>query len=250
MSNILLNGNSKKIILNGTQYLGSADSPALVTKTITQNGTYLATNDNADGYSEVNINVPTTPLDTINITDNGTYHPQSGRGFGEVNVNVAGGLSFERLCWATYVGHDAEEHPTMDTLVEDTNYNNYLSYDTTTGKFTVLADFNALFVPYVYQYSTPSGSYAEGEFYYNINPEDATHWYEYDAYVVPWRAYGATAGCPIVKNAEAGDFFLVYTPSSKGFPQQMLKVYKINGSAADVSALQSILEFTAPVSQE
>ena len=30
----------------------------LITKTITGNGTYLASNDNADGYSQVIINVP------------------------------------------------------------------------------------------------------------------------------------------------------------------------------------------------
>lgn len=32
----------------------------LVTKTITENGTYTATDDDADGYSEVTVNVPTS----------------------------------------------------------------------------------------------------------------------------------------------------------------------------------------------
>lgn len=36
---------------------GSGGSATLITKSITQNGTYLATDDNADGYSEVNVNV-------------------------------------------------------------------------------------------------------------------------------------------------------------------------------------------------
>ena len=36
---------------------GSGGSATLITKSITQNGTYLATNDNADGYSEVTVDV-------------------------------------------------------------------------------------------------------------------------------------------------------------------------------------------------
>ena len=122
-----------------------------------------------------------------------------------------------------------------------------MSYDSTNKKFTVLADFDGLFVPYVYQYSTPSGSYAEGEFYYNITPEDASLWNQYYSYIVPFRVAGATAGYPFVKSAKANDYFLNYTPSSNGFPQQMLKVYKINGaSAEELAALQAMLEMTAP----
>lgn len=34
----------------------------LTTKTITQNGTYSAVNDNADGYNTVTVNVPTVPV--------------------------------------------------------------------------------------------------------------------------------------------------------------------------------------------
>ena len=63
MSDIYLNGASKKIILNGTTYFasggGSGYVPTLITKTITDNGTYSAEDDSADGYSEVTVNVPT-----------------------------------------------------------------------------------------------------------------------------------------------------------------------------------------------
>lgn len=88
MSNIVLNGNSKKLILNGNQYLGSANSPALVSKTVNQNGTYIAADDNANGYSQVTVNVASTPLDDLLVTQNGTYVPTQGHGFNEVDVNV------------------------------------------------------------------------------------------------------------------------------------------------------------------
>lgn len=36
---------------------GGGDSPTLITKQITENGTYTAADDNADGYSEATVNV-------------------------------------------------------------------------------------------------------------------------------------------------------------------------------------------------
>jgi hypothetical protein len=59
----------------------------LVTKTITANGTYNASSDNADGYSQVSVNVPLT---TKSITANGTYNASSDNaaGYSQVSVNV------------------------------------------------------------------------------------------------------------------------------------------------------------------
>ena len=62
--------------------------PVVASKTITENDTYVAADEQLDGYSQVVVNVPPTPLDTMNITHNGTYHPPTGRGFDEVNVTV------------------------------------------------------------------------------------------------------------------------------------------------------------------
>ena len=62
MSDIYLSGGSKKIILNGTTYFASGGggyTPTLITKTITENGTYSAEDDSADGYSAVTVDVPT-----------------------------------------------------------------------------------------------------------------------------------------------------------------------------------------------
>lgn len=68
----------------------------LGTKTITQNGTYNATDDNLDGYSEVTVNVPTgsTPTGTkqISITQNGTTTEDvTNYANAEITVNVSGG---------------------------------------------------------------------------------------------------------------------------------------------------------------
>lgn len=141
MPNIVLNGNSKKLILNGNEYLGSASSPSLTTKTITQNGTYTAASDNADGYSEVtvgvtptlgnktitqngtyaaidddlqgyenvDVNVPATPLDNLSVTENGVYTPQSGHGYGEVTVNVSGGGITETIQPLFYFGKNSDD---------------------------------------------------------------------------------------------------------------------------------------------
>ena len=62
--------------------------PKLASKEIIENGTYLASNDNVDGYSEVVINVPSleeVPTETIDITENGTY---SVLYYANANVNV------------------------------------------------------------------------------------------------------------------------------------------------------------------
>lgn len=62
----------------------------LVEKTVTENGTYAATDDEANGYSSVTVNVSATPtLQPITITKNGVYTiPEGYDGYGEITVNV------------------------------------------------------------------------------------------------------------------------------------------------------------------
>jgi len=59
----------------------------LITKNITANGTYSASNDSADGYSSVTVNVPSgsTPTGAISITTNGTHDVTN---YASANVNV------------------------------------------------------------------------------------------------------------------------------------------------------------------
>jgi hypothetical protein len=66
-------------------------SAVLISKTINQNGNYSATDDEADGYSDVKVNVQPT-LTTKSITANGTYNAASDEadGYSSVSVNVPG----------------------------------------------------------------------------------------------------------------------------------------------------------------
>lgn len=69
-------------------------SATLTTKSITQNGTYNASSDNADGYSSVTVNVSgggSAVVQPLSVTQNGTYNPPSGvDGYAPVTVNVSG----------------------------------------------------------------------------------------------------------------------------------------------------------------
>ena len=66
------------------------DPPILDTLNVTENGTYTPPS-GTDGYNEVIVDVPTPEpvLDTLSVTENGTYTPPSGTdGYNEVNVNI------------------------------------------------------------------------------------------------------------------------------------------------------------------
>ena len=65
--------------------------PSLDTKTITTNGTYPASSENLDGYSSVTVNVPDIPavIQSLSISENGTYTAPSGvDGYNDINVEV------------------------------------------------------------------------------------------------------------------------------------------------------------------
>ena len=67
------------------------EPPILDTLNVTENGTYTPPS-GVDGFNEVNVDVPTPSpiLETLNVTENGTYTPPSGvDGFNEVNVNTS-----------------------------------------------------------------------------------------------------------------------------------------------------------------
>lgn len=71
---------------------GDAPTPVLIEKSVTENGTYTASSDNADGYSSVTVDVPsdTPTLITKSISANGTYSASddSADGYSQVSVDV------------------------------------------------------------------------------------------------------------------------------------------------------------------
>ncbi|MBR2554291.1 MAG: leucine-rich repeat protein [Aeriscardovia sp.] len=71
----------------------SGGGATLITKSISANGTYNASSDSADGYSQVNVSVPASAVDTgtKSITANG--NGQDVVGYAAVNVNVPNSYS-------------------------------------------------------------------------------------------------------------------------------------------------------------
>lgn len=92
---------TKNIESNGS-YLASSENadgfssvnvsvnPNLADKEITSNGTYTAADDNAQGYSKVIVNVPEKNLIELSVTENGEYFPMSSsfQGYSKVTVDV------------------------------------------------------------------------------------------------------------------------------------------------------------------
>lgn len=70
----------------------SGSTPTLITKTITQNGTYNASSDNADGYSSVTVNVSGgsgyTELPSYQVSNNGVASRRSGALTGNEFSNI------------------------------------------------------------------------------------------------------------------------------------------------------------------
>lgn len=133
--------------------------------------------------------------------------------------------SIERLCYVEYVGRDTEEIPTISTKTDGSNYSEYLSYSSSTKKFTVLQSFNALVVPWVYQYDEAQSTRARGQFFINNTKVIAVQ--------CGSTLEGEYAGKAFAYHFSQGDTFYNYTPSSDGFPQQFLKVYNITGISVD-----------------
>jgi hypothetical protein len=142
-------------------------------------------------------------------------------------------VAFERLCYIQFENKASAGIPAITTATYDTNYSSFLSYDSTSKKFTALADFDALIIPWVYSYSKAGASAPEGEFYIN------------DVKVVP-RYYtsllsGTNGGYPFLIHISTNDTMWVYTPSANGYPSQRLKIYRVH---IPTNNLADVLNFT------
>ena len=102
-------------------------------------------------------------------------------------------------------------------LTTYTDYSTYLSYDQSTSKFTVLADFTGFFRGWVENYQS-SGTPPRGKLFYNDT--------EVLAYTADGVYQGATGEASIEINCNVGDTFYVTTPTDNGWAKQHIKVYK------------------------
>lgn len=133
-------------------------------------------------------------------------------------IEVADPATVERLCYFEGVQSDTVQIPPATTLDEDTNFSEYLSYDTTTNKFTVVKAFSAMVTGWVYQFQN-AGSRGTGQFVVNDTAKMN--------YQVPSTSAGSKDGRTGVFDFAVGDTFWSYQNSSNGWPQQFLKVYLI-----------------------
>ncbi|MBR2806679.1 MAG: hypothetical protein IKF22_03660 [Lachnospiraceae bacterium] len=124
--------NQTKTLLTEGKYLEdditledvSGGGATLITKNISANGTYNASSDSADGYSQVNVSVPASAVDsgTKNITANGNN--QDVVGYAAVNVNVPN--SYSAGDEGKVVSNGALVAQTSDTVTTNDTYDTTL----------------------------------------------------------------------------------------------------------------------------
>ena len=68
--------------------ISGGGSATLIEKSVNANGVYNASDDEADGYEKVTVNVPTLQTEALSVAENGTYTAPVGKAYSPVNVNV------------------------------------------------------------------------------------------------------------------------------------------------------------------
>lgn len=140
-----------------------------------------------------------------------------------VNSNESGGGgsgSIERLVYGADENTTSSTGLKLLTLTTDTNYAEYLSYNTSTKLFTVVKAFNAKIVSWVKNYQNSSG---RPEGYLQINGVN----------VLAYIAQGTVANCRnggmFARAMNIGDTIGVGAQGTGGFNQQFIKIYKADG---------------------
>ena len=140
----------------------------------------------------------------------------------------------ERLFYFEGVQSDTVQIPPAISLDEGDSFSEYLSYDTTTKKFTVLKAFSAMVTGWVYQFQNAS-SYGTGQFVVNDTAKMT--------YQVPSTSAGSKSGYTSVFDFAVGDTFWAYQNTNNGWPQQFLKVYLLDN--VSVSGVVELNDETA-----
>lgn len=134
-----------------------------------------------------------------------------------LSIVTGGGGSCERLFYLRCYNNDLSEIPQASSWNKSDKFDNYVSYDSSTRKFTVLQDFTGLIVAWVYTYQTYMSSRSDGAFYINGK--------QIGQYEAAANEQGSKGGSYFIYPFKTGDTFWPYTPTRDGYPQQNLKVY-------------------------
>ena len=97
------------------------------------------------------------------------------------------------------------------------DYSEYLSYNSSTGYFTVLKPFIAYITGWVENSATAGSSYSKGSI--RVNNSSIM------SYTVSSLSQGAKAGSYIKYRLNTNDTICCYTQSSDGWPAQRIKIY-------------------------
>lgn len=136
-----------------------------------------------------------------------------------IDGDISSNPEITELCCLNCVGRDMEQIPYMSSLPTYNDYADYLSYNTSTRKFEALQDFTAVMTGWVYQYQAPGRTYSFGCIYKN-----SAIWASYNTTTL---RSGDTAGRTIIVDVKANDLIYPYTPNGDGYPEQHLKIYKL-----------------------
>ena len=128
-----------------------------------------------------------------------------------------GGTSTERLLFVQYKEEYNIRIPAIDFKTEDSSFDEYLTYNSSTNQFEVIKPFWGLVVAWVRQYKSPSSNVPKGEF--RINGAS------YRRYASPGTDLNMKGGICFVYDFETGDTFSSYCFIDHGYPQQFFKIY-------------------------
>ena len=173
--------------------------PVLVTKTITENGTYNASSDDVEGYSSVTVEVSPTLTKILSALQPLSSSSPSSDYIWNANapLNVTEVIS------------------------------GYLSYDSTNKQFTVLKDFTATLVPWVKcYYNSSSGNY--GKLMINNQPivgftPQSTQADNVASAIVPWAL---KAGDTISVQCSNNKYKSETQATEPGWPGVGIDIYK------------------------
>ena len=225
------------ISLTGSLTIGGS-RPIIVPKTLTANGTYSAGTDNADGYSPVTVNVPervpvvtyqveqgidgfnpvtvNVPIPTINslnVTENGTYTAPSGEAYDEVVVNVP---QVKYILYGEQTAADSNWNLGVVPLNTVNMFDNsYFNYDSANKRLIALKSFTALVTSWVYNLHS---SNSRPEFESRLNGSRIT-------YFNSSTSEGAIGGNNKIINVNVGDYIDLVNIENAGWGFGRIKIY-------------------------
>lgn len=189
----------QKFIKLGTNWTDQSETPiTLISKTIIANGTYIASDDSADGYDEVVVNVPSSGGTTKYLLYGAQDTSQSNWVLGDMPLDV------------------------INSHASDMS--DYLSYNSSTKTLTVVKAFCALITFWVYQAYNADN---RGNINLKINGNSVR------SSRTASTSAGSVGGDNYVFNLSIGDTIKISNPENEGWGFGRIKVYSmVDGEGA------------------